>query len=199
MTTPDDHLVGNYDLSSGSGNFVTSLAPYSLATEGGGGAVLLTSVGGVFGSLYRLDIASGLPTKILGHFPGADISVLPSGTQALLCWPSFSGIPGDLIQVDLGAINRFVFIAQRLGASAEANGTTMPHRPPFDPPTGLCSFRMISCKKRRAVSAVCLSSGKFERMPLSSSPPKGGFVMITSTRSLSPISRSGKRSALPTY
>jgi hypothetical protein len=126
MTTPDDPLVASYDFSNGSGDFVTGLTPYSLATEGGG-TVLLTSIGGVFGSLYRLDIASGLSTKILGHFPGADISVLPSGTQALLCWPSFSGIPGDLIQVDLGAINRFVYIAQRLGASAvaaEANGTT---------------------------------------------------------------------------
>ena len=39
--------------------------------------------------------------------------------------------------------------------------------------------------------------GNSRGCPVSSSPPNGGFVMITSTRSLSPISRSGNRSALP--
>ena len=33
------------------------------------------------------------------------------------------------------------------------------------------SFRMMSWRKSSAVSAVCLSSGKFDRMPRSSSPP----------------------------
>ena len=52
---------------------------------------------------------------------------------------------------------------------------------------------MMSWRKSRAVSEVCLSSGKLPRMPRSSSPPKGGLVMMISTRSRSPISRSGKR------
>ena len=37
--------------------------------------------------------------------------------------------------------------------------------------------------------AVCMSSGKLSLMPASSSPPNGGLVRITSTRSLSPSSR----------
>ncbi|WP_223252002.1 ABC transporter substrate-binding protein [Paracoccus mutanolyticus] len=39
--------------------------------------------------------------------------------------------------------------------------------------------------RRRRISE---SSGKLFRMPVSSSPPKGGFVRTTSTRSASPIS-----------
>ena len=61
---------------------------------------------------------------------------------------------------------------------------------------GRRSLRMMSCRNSRAVSAVCLSSGKLPRMPRSSSPPKGGLVRITSTRSRSPISFSGKRRLL---
>ena len=59
------------------------------------------------------------------------------------------------------------------------------------------SLRMMSCRKSSAVSAVCLSSGKLPWMPFSSSPPKGGLVRMTSTRSLSPISVSLKRRLLP--
>ena len=53
---------------------------------------------------------------------------------------------------------------------------------------GRRSFRMMSCRKSNAVSAVCLSSGKLDRMPRSSSPPNGGLVMMTSTRSFGPQS-----------
>src|SRR5262249_4037605 len=56
---------------------------------------------------------------------------------------------------------------------------------------GRLSLRMMSWRKSSAVSEVCLSSGKLPRMPRSSSPPKGGLVMMISTRSLSPISRRG--------
>jgi hypothetical protein len=66
-------------------------------------------------------------------------------------------------------------------------GTTTAARPGFGERR---SLRMMSCKKSSAVSEVCLSFGKFLRMPASSSPPKGGLVRITSTRSLSPISDS---------
>src|SRR5207249_217279 len=45
------------------------------------------------------------------------------------------------------------------------------------------SFRMINCKNSSAVSAVRLSSGKFPWMPFCSSPPNGGLVRMTSTRS----------------
>ncbi len=43
-------------------------------------------------------------------------------------------------------------------------GTIIPHRPPLEPPTRRRSLRMMSCRKSSAVSAVCLSSGKLERM-----------------------------------
>ena len=56
---------------------------------------------------------------------------------------------------------------------------------------------MMSWRNSSAVSAVCQSAGKLPWMPRSSSPPKGGLVRITSTRSFSPISVSLKRSALP--
>ena len=82
-------------------------------------------------------------------------------------------------------------------------GTTTAARPPGLTPCpspggqgdglGRRSLRMMSCRNSRAVSAVCLSSGKLPRMPRSSSPPKGGLVRITSTRSWSPISLSGNR------
>ena len=64
-------------------------------------------------------------------------------------------------------------------------GTTTPARPGFG---GLLNLRMMSWRKRSVVSAVCLSSGKLPKIPRSSSPPKGGFVRMISTRSLSPIS-----------
>lgn len=61
---------------------------------------------------------------------------------------------------------------------------------------GRRSLRIMSWRKSKAVSEACLSSGKLERMPRSSSPPKRGFVRITSTRSRSPISFNGKRRLL---
>ena len=53
---------------------------------------------------------------------------------------------------------------------------------------GRRSLRMMSWRNSSAVSDVCLSSGKLRWMPFSSSPPNGGLVTITSTRSRSPIS-----------
>jgi hypothetical protein len=86
-------------------------------------------------------------------------------------------------------------------------GTTTAALPPVTLPSpcplpegegdpGRRSLRMMSCRKSKAVSEVCLSSGKLLRMPRSSSPPNGGLVMMISTRSLSPISRNGKRRLL---
>jgi hypothetical protein len=75
-------------------------------------------------------------------------------------------------------------------------GTTTAARPGFGERR---NFLMMSCRNSSAVSAVCLSSGKFERMPRSSSPPNGGFVRITSTRSLSPISRREGRGSFLYY
>jgi hypothetical protein len=65
-------------------------------------------------------------------------------------------------------------------------GTTTAALPGFG---GRLSLRMMSWRNSKAVSEVCLSSGKLPRMPRSSSPPKGGLVMMRSTRSRSPISR----------
>ena len=42
---------------------------------------------------------------------------------------------------------------------------------------------MMSCRNSSAVSPVRLSTGKLSWMPRSSSPPNGGLVRITSTRS----------------
>jgi len=77
-------------------------------------------------AFYRLDLASGVQTQLLGGFLRADLSLLPSGTQALL-GADTNDISGGLLRVDLTAISQFAWINQQLGATgvaAEANGTT---------------------------------------------------------------------------
>ncbi len=83
-------------------------------------------------------------------------------------------------------------------------GTTTAARPPraagLPPGTGAPatrSLRMMYCRNSSAVSAVCMLGGKLALMPTSSSPPKGGLVRITSTRSLWPISLIRRSSVLP--
>ena len=58
---------------------------------------------------------------------------------------------------------------------------------------GRRSFRMISWRNSNAVSESADRAGKLRWIPFSSSPPNGGLVTITSTRSRSPISLMRKR------
>ena len=142
--------------------------------------------------------------------------VLPALGQGVLVVPDFLGRAGAVEEQQVrgdGGVGREDAVGQAhdgvevelleqllldAGADAVAEERAVGHdhggaagRPAGGGPAR--SLRMMSCRKSSAVSAVCLSSGKLPWMPFSSSPPKGGLVRITSTRSFSPISVSLKR------
>ena len=102
------------------------IRPLALALEGDGSTILVTS-GGVFGSLYRLDIASGVPELISGAGTSpTDLEILPGGQDALITAGRFFVATGDLFQVDL-ATHQATSIAitpAPLGVVAEPSGST---------------------------------------------------------------------------
>jgi DNA-binding beta-propeller fold protein YncE len=94
--------VSRVHLSDRAFNDITyGISPLALALEGDGSTVLVTS-SGCFGSLYRLDIASGAPEFIsgAGTIP-TDLAILPGGQNALITAERFSTPTGDLFEVEL--------------------------------------------------------------------------------------------------
>jgi DNA-binding beta-propeller fold protein YncE len=94
--------VSRVHLSDRAFNDITyGISPLALVLEGDGSTVLVTS-SGCFGSLYRLDIASGAPEFIsgAGTIP-TDLAILPGGQNALITAERFSTPTGDLFEVEL--------------------------------------------------------------------------------------------------
>jgi hypothetical protein len=88
---------------------------------------LLVTSRGSFGSLYRLDIASGAPDFIsgAGTIP-TDLAILPGGNSALITAERFFVPTGDLFHVDLATkqATSIAITPAPQGVVAEPSGTT---------------------------------------------------------------------------
>jgi sugar lactone lactonase YvrE len=105
--TPGDPQVSRIRLADKILSNVTySITPFSIALEGDGSTALITSIGFCFGSLYRMDIATGAPDLIsgvgttFGGGLGGDVVISSDGREALVTGTRFFVSTGDLFRIN---------------------------------------------------------------------------------------------------